>query len=147
MPARCISLKRTSWLQFMYTHQLQSALAKYRFASSRCSAAAQPSLTVAFPPFTTVPFNLFRSASGPVFVAFVLPKSCCPGIAPSETPSWPAGTRSNVDWFDARVGNEPEVTLAGSARSASSTMYWCGGHAFGASLAYHRGQPLAAKVV
>jgi hypothetical protein len=116
------------------THQLQSALAKYLFASSLCRVLLQSSPAVALPPLNTVPFRALTSAFGPVVVAFPLPITSCRGKLDSGTSSWPDGMRSNVLWFEAGVGSGPLVTFDGSALRASRTMCWCGGQAFGASL-------------
>ena len=77
---------------------------------------------------------MLMSAADPVVLAFALGDTAWRGRALSSTFSWPLGIRSKVDWPELGAGSAPEVTLEGSARRASRTMYWCGGHAFGASL-------------
>lgn len=114
-------------------YQLQNALVKYRFASSLASTSRQPSPSVAFPPFTTVPFSACMSAPAPVFVAFFPAASVWPGKSPSASPSCPLGTSANALCPPGGAGTGSEVRLRGSAASACSAMYWCGGHAFGAS--------------
>jgi hypothetical protein len=74
------------------------------------------------------------SASEPVWVAFWLPRKIWAGSWDSDIPSWPEGMKAYVLWPEGGEGMVLVLMFLGRARRAWRIMYWCGGHAFGASL-------------